>query len=85
MQEGLSKQQTNQLFEQAGALNAFMLFADTKPILYEAEKESLRSVLSSLNTGIGELSSGQEQDQQVRVKESEELVERLSKMWIKDE
>ena len=78
MQEGLSKLQMNQLFEQAGALNAFMLFADTKPILYEAEKESLRSVLSSLNAGIGELSSGEEQDQQVRVKESEELVERLS-------
>ncbi len=36
MQDGLGKPEMNQLFAQAGALNAYMLFADTKPILFEA-------------------------------------------------
>ena len=45
MHDGLDKPQMNQLFEQAGALNAYMLFADTKPILYETEKECIRSMI----------------------------------------
>ena len=60
MQDGLEKHpQLNQLFGQVGALNAYMLFADTKPILYEAEKEAIRNVIANLNTGLGEVSSGQ--------------------------
>jgi hypothetical protein len=45
MQDGLNKPQMNQLFAQAGALNTYMLFADTKPILYEAEKETIRNTI----------------------------------------
>jgi hypothetical protein len=36
-----------------------MLFADTKPIMYEAEKEHIRQMLHQLNTGIGEVSVGE--------------------------
>ncbi len=60
MVDGLSgRPQMNQLFDQAGALNAFMLFADTKPIMHEAEKEHIRQMLHQLNIGIGELSIGE--------------------------
>ncbi len=40
------------LFEQAGALNAFMLVADSKPIMYEEERAQIRDMLQHLNLGI---------------------------------